>query len=92
MISAPVIREIRRLLAEGLLSYRAIAGQVGVSRGTVLRVALKRRGDHEARRGPRIVPPTGPPERCPGCGALAQMPCLVCQLRAMEKAPRVRRD
>jgi hypothetical protein len=87
MIAADMIAEVRRLLAEKRLSQREIAKRTGVSRGTVSAVASGKR-----RKGPRPLrssgerggfrPPTGMPTRCRGCGALTQMPCLACYIRA----------
>lgn len=82
MISPAVVVEVRRLLAEGQLSQRQIARRTGISRGTVAAIA-------SGRRRPRYPPsptspggfPRGKPVRCPGCGALVQMPCLACWLR-----------
>ncbi len=66
-------------------SQRQIALRIGVSRGTVNAIALGRRRDysaHDRQRDDGFIPPTGKPMRCPGCGGLAQMPCLLCYLRA----------
>lgn len=84
MIAPSMVDEVRRLLSEGRLSQRAIARRTGISRGTVAAIASGRRPDYEARRraaGIEYTPPRGKPVRCPGCGALVQMPCLACQLR-----------
>lgn len=89
MIAPSVVAEVRRLLAEGRLSQRTIARRTGVSRGTVGAIATGRRPDYDARRraaGSDYTPPAGKPVRCPGCGALVQMPCLACQLR--QRRPR----
>lgn len=88
MISSHVVAEVRRLLEEGRLSQRKIAQWTGVSRGTVHAIARGRRPDCEARRCRRtdaVTPPSGPPRRCPGCGGMVQMPCLLCQLRAIQR-------
>ena len=83
MIAASKVEEIRQLLREGGVSQRGIARRLGVSRGTVNAIALGRRPGYERRRrGHGIIPPSGPFVRCSTCGALAQMPCLACQLRA----------
>lgn len=85
MIPAGMVEEVRRLLAQGRLSQRQIARRTGVSRGTVAAIASGRR--HTS--GPRTALPAeaapggypgGKPVRCPGCGALVQMPCLACWL------------
>ena len=83
MISEDTVNEIKRLLAEGRLSQRKIARMTGVSRGTVGAIANGRRCDR-----PRLPvdgddegEPTGPPERCPKCGAMVYPPCRLCRLR-----------
>jgi hypothetical protein len=88
MILPLVVDEIRRLLQQRELSQRAIARRLGVSRGTVNTIfSGKRRDrvccglDHDA--------PCGPPERCPGCGGMVQMPCLVCRIRWLRKTRRL---
>jgi len=82
MIPPAVVAEVRSLLAEGRLSQRQIARRTGVSRGTVGAIASGRRHRGQP---PRDTPPGGYPQgkpvRCPGCGALVQMPCLACWLR-----------
>ena len=92
MIAAAVVREIRDLLAEGGLSQRKIAGQTGVSRGTVNAIARGKRPDYATRRpgpGADFTSPGGPPTRCPGCGGMVQMPCLLCQVRAIKQRRRL---
>jgi DNA-binding XRE family transcriptional regulator len=89
MIAGHVVAEVRRLLEEGRLSQRKIAQWTGVSRGTVNAIARGQRADPEARRcrgADMVVPPSGPPRRCPGCGGMVQMPCLLCQLRVIRRA------
>ena len=87
MISVYMANDIRNLLAEGALSQRKIAKQLGVSRGTVNAIALGKRTD-------RMTPrrsldddqmPTGPVKRCPECGYMVIMPCLACRIRAMKR-------
>lgn len=93
MIAAAVVDQIRGLLAEGGLSQRRIAQRVGVSRGTVNAVARGRRPDYEIGRRPPgadFTPPSGPPKRCPGCGGMVQMPCLLCHVRAIRGRSRLR--
>jgi transcriptional regulator with XRE-family HTH domain len=82
MIPPSVVQEIRRLLAEGRLSYRRIAKLAGVSRGSVSLIASGKRPDYKPREEPAADVPAGPPERCPTCGALVYMPCRLCRLRA----------
>ena len=62
MISASIVKQIRRLLAEGKLSHRKIACMMGVSRGTVGAVAKGRRPDYPERES--AEEPSGPLERC----------------------------
>ncbi len=83
MIASDIVQEIRELLAEGSLSQRAIAGRMGVSRGTVSAIAQGKRRDCPSRLFSQEIPfisPAGRPVRCPGCGGLAQMPCLACYI------------
>ena len=90
MIRAAVVDEIRRLLGQRRLSQRKIAARIGVSRSTVNAIALGRRADFPARlsRDDRdFTPPSGLPARCPGCGGLVQMPCLLCFLRVRQGNP-----
>lgn len=86
MIAPELVQHVERLLAEGRLSQRKIAKLTGLSRGTVGAIATGRRPDYEAlrRRRQEQEPPerTGPPQRCPGCGALVLMPCLACELKS----------
>jgi hypothetical protein len=86
MLPAWRVAEIRRMLARGELSQRKIAEQTGVSRGTVGAIALGRRPDYEDRRQAArgdFEPPSGPLHRCPGCGGMVLMPCLLCRVRAL---------
>lgn len=87
MIAPELSEEVQRLLAEGRLSQREIAGRLGVSRGTVNAIALGKRPARLPRqsRPPEVFfPPEGPVGRCPTCGGLVHMPCLACGLRAMK--------
>lgn len=88
MLDSSVIGEVRRLLAAGQLSQRAIARRLGVSRGTVNAVALGRRKDRSSPERDELPPAftDGPPERCPGCGGLVRMPCLACRIESMRQA------
>jgi len=85
MIATTVVDEIRRLLRQGGLSQRKIASRIGVSRGTVNAIALGKRADFPPRwrrEDDGFIPPAGMPVRCPGCGGMVQMPCLLCYIRA----------
>jgi len=92
MIATAVIDEIQKMLRQSGLSQRKIAVRLGVSRGTVNAIAQgKRAPRHHARgnRGDGFIPPSGLPTRCPECGALVQMPCLLCYLRKRSRQSRV---
>lgn len=81
MIAPATIREIERLLIEGQLSHRIIAERAGVARSTVSAVAKGTRlPDDELDQTPEFDPEQAP-ERCPGCGAMVQMPCWLCKVR-----------
>jgi hypothetical protein len=91
MITFGVVGEVRRLLAEGHLSQRKIARWTGVSRGTVNAIARGERPDYEARRHRQdddFTLPSGPARRCPGCGGMVQMPCLLCRIRGLKQPAR----
>jgi len=96
MIATALVEEVRRMLREGRVSQRKIARRLGVSRGTVNAIACGRRRDRSARRRGHeeddFTPPTGLPRRCPGCGGLAQMPCLACYIRAKKEARQAARS
>ncbi|MBN2579019.1 MAG: helix-turn-helix transcriptional regulator [Pirellulales bacterium] len=89
MISSSRIEEIRRLLNRRKLSQRAIARQMGVSRGTVQAVARGQRLPQPRRRRAEpwagFSPPSGLPVRCPGCGAKVQTPCLACYISGIKR-------
>jgi hypothetical protein len=87
MIAPSVVQEVKRLLAGGNLSQRKIAGMTGISRGTVGAIAGGKRPGYDSL--PRAVKhdpaqPTGPPQRCPGCGGMVYMPCRLCKMRALK--------
>jgi len=84
-IPRQTVQDIRQLLAQGGLSYRAIAQQTGVSRATVRAVDRGERSDDAP---PRPVPqhslrPLAPPKRCPTCGGLVYPPCRLCATRRL---------
>jgi hypothetical protein len=86
MLAAGVVEQIQHLLGEGVLSQRKIAQRLGVSRGSVTAVASGRRRPHVANPiAEGFVFPSGLPRRCPGCGGMVQMPCLLCRLRARQR-------
>jgi hypothetical protein len=96
MVTVEVIAEIRMLLALKTHSQRYIARLLGVSRGTVAAIASGKR-----QKTPLPEPcdddtedteePSGPPTRCPGCGGLVYIPCLLCRLRE-QRARRIVQD
>jgi hypothetical protein len=92
MIASDTVAEIRRLLGESRLSQREIARQTGVSRSSVCAIASGRRPDYESQPEPPddgLEEPTGPPARCPGCGAKVYLPCVLCHVRSeLGKRPR----
>jgi len=91
MLAEETVSAIRGLLAEGIRSHREIAQLLGVSRGSVGAIALGRRRDRPPPREEETEP-CGPPTRCPECGALVYMPCVLCGLRHLpedrRKTPR----
>lgn len=92
MIAPAVIAKVRNLLAKGTLSQRQIAGMTGVSRGTVNAIVNGKRRDPQPPReslGIEIERPSGPPQRCPGCGGLVYMPCMLCHVRKVVAEGRV---
>jgi hypothetical protein len=94
MIAHSVVQEVKRLLADGRYSQRKIARMTGVSRGTVGAIASGKRRDYESRApdtGMELEEPTGPPQRCPGCGGLTYMPCRLCHVRKLIAEARVAR-
>src|SRR5262245_59550847 len=78
MLPQPLIDEVNRLLATGEFSIRQIAVRTGVSRATIASVANGRRREPSPR---PFQAPELPPRRCPGCGAMAVMPCRTCEVR-----------
>ena len=82
------VREIRRLLDEGDLSQRDVAVRLGVSRGTVWRIASGRRGLHGGGEVIQFVKKEATqslPTRCPGCGGKVYLPCRLCRTRAFAR-------
>jgi hypothetical protein len=89
MLALPTVLEIDRLLREGSLSQREIAGQLGVSRGSVAAIASGRRAP--IGRLPLVVGGfarrrhSACPERCRQCGHRVYLPCLICLTRSYEE-------
>ena len=81
MLKPALVAEVRRLLAEGRLSQRAIARRLGVSRGSVLAIARGKRPDRPPAEPLDEVRWEGPPARCPGCGGMVFLPCRACATR-----------
>jgi len=95
MIASSVVKEIERLLSSGGHSQRQIAQQLGVSRGTVNAIARGKRPTprrHRHARSEEIEAPMGPLTRCPGCGGLVLMPCLLCRVRAIKDRQRWKKN
>ena len=79
MVSNAIVLEIRRLVAEGELTWTAIADRMNVSRTFVALVASGQRAERTARVvGKRAIAPT----RCRECGGLVYKPCRLCRTRA----------
>ena len=81
MLAPVVIRRIKQLLAERTHSYRQIAELLKVSCGTISAIASGERWSDEALEIRGQVEPEGPPRRCPECGGLVRMPCVLCSAR-----------
>ena len=88
MLPLVVVEEIRRLLDEAKLSQRKIAAKLGVSRGTVGAISNGQRGiygrEHDPHE-PDLCSLDLPPERCPGCGGMVYVPCVLCRARRYAK-------
>lgn len=93
MLASALVEQVQRLLDENVLSQRKIARSLDVSRGTVARIAAGQRPDYDAlqraRQSQTSPLPAGPLERCPGCGGMVFMPCLLCRVEAIRaESPR----
>jgi hypothetical protein len=94
-ITDPVtITKVLQLKDSGL-SQRAISRALGINRGTVGKIIhghLPRKfiAKQEIKDDEPIFP-SGPPERCPGCGGLVYMPCILCRTRmATNRKPSIK--
>ena len=85
MIAEEKIREAETLLATGKLSQRKIAQRTGLSRGTISLIANGKRKIYVKTIDPDIPgePEKSPPVRCPSCGGMVRMPCLLCGLKSL---------
>lgn len=83
MLPDEKIAEVKRLLALGTHSQRAVSKATGVSRIVVYRIATgKRRVKPKSPKEEWDVDRSGRPfERCPICGSKVQMPCTACLTR-----------
>jgi hypothetical protein len=84
MIPLWKVHAIEALLAEDVLSQRAIAKRLQVGRGVVAGIANGTRPDYKTLRqaaAPGPPPAEQPWQRCPQCGAMVQLPCLACRTR-----------
>jgi len=91
MISEALVEAVRRRLAAGRESMRAIARATGVSRGTVANIARGKRRQR-ASRSADGGEPEGRLERCPQCGAITPAPCRACRVRRWIRCLGVPRD
>lgn len=94
MLSITAVEEIGFHLEAGQLTHRAIAKKVGVSRSTVAALAWGRRGSHGRSPDPEPLEPPefaapAPPARCPECGYLVHLPCLICRTREYCRARQI---
>jgi len=80
VLTANAVDQVERLLDDGL-SQRAIARMTGVSRGSVHRIKTGKRVIRGRSNGDELEAPSGPVDRCPGCGGLVQQPCVACRTR-----------
>lgn len=93
MIAPAVVERIKQLLAEGRLSQRKIANLTGVSRATIGAIASGRRPDYPRPGGDDFgfCQPDAPIGRCPGCGGMVSLPCLLCHVRGQKARRHERR-
>lgn len=83
MITLEKIEAVKKAIASGK-SSRKIAMELGISRTSVYNV---QRGLCRIQRPPKEPSPqayfdeNAPYTRCPTCGGLVKMPCLLCRIR-----------
>ena len=96
MIAEEKIREAETLLAKGKVSHRKIAIITGLSRGTISLIANGKRKIYVKTIDPDMPgePEKSPPVRCPTCGGMVRMPCLLCFLKnlATHNSPLMQND
>jgi transcriptional regulator with XRE-family HTH domain len=87
MLTPATVLEVHRLLKIGALSQRQIARSLGISRGTVYAISRGKRVVRTPSPGidRRLVRPLGEVRRCPTCGGMVQMPCLLCEVRRIRR-------
>ena len=88
MLPLAKVKEIRRLLDEGKMSQRKIALALKVSRGIVGAIASGKRGIYGKEPKAEITDlpdEDRQPERCPSCGGMVYMPCVLCRARAYRR-------
>ena len=92
MLAFAIVKEIRRLLAEGNLSQRKIAQKLGVSRNSVSQIFHGKQRCVQSRATLSFAPlePTGPAQRCGTCGGMVYMPCWLCHIRTLSAQERSR--
>lgn len=91
MLSLAVVEEIAFHLDAGQLTQREIARRLRVGRATVSAIAQGRRGIYGRVANPEPPKPEmpAPAVRCPQCGYLVHLPCLVCRAREYCRARRI---
>src|SRR5947209_2513620 len=93
-LTPKVVREVQRLLVEERLSFRIVAKRMGCSRASIAAIASRpyrplvesqedSDWDDLLHSGELFH---GPLARCPGCGAMVYLPCLLCRMRGLEAA------
>lgn len=87
MLLLEKVLEVKELLDKGTLSRRAIARLTGVSRGSVNAIANGERGLVGAEPCEEVERSTTA-ERCPGCGGMVFMPCVLCEARQSWREPK----
>ena len=86
MVDPQLVVEVKRKLEQGL-KQRQIARDLPISRGTIGRIANGTRPDYEAAERYELeAGASGPPVRCPECGAKVVItPCRACKIHQVLK-------